>query len=198
MPKITKTIKKRGGKTAVWMDGRYFGTVQGEYETGFEPDAEQLSQMLASRGQTATEAAFALLGKRIYTEKEMRQALRKKFFPEEDVERALAYLKEGKYIDDGDYASLYASRAAASLKSSRQIRFELRQKGIPQEIIDAAAESSDDESEEEKARALAEKWRRTHRTGDERALKRSLYSYLARRGFDYSVVSSIIGEEFDE
>ena len=67
------------------------------------------------------------------------------------------------------------------MKSRREIRAQLQQKGVPAELIDDAFEACGDESgEAEAVRRLLEKKRFDPACADEREMQR-IYGYLARK-----------------
>ena len=93
--------------------------------------------------------ALSILGYRSHSEYELRQKLSRAGAEEEDIERVTEFLKEYKFLNDGDYAKRLA-HDLVKIKNfgMYRVRRELEQKGIdPYTIEDVVAELDDDEQE---------------------------------------------------
>ena len=73
------------------------------------------------------------------TEAQVRQKLKDEFYPEEVIDEAISAANRGRYLDDNRYA-LQKSRS----KSRRMISAELRNRGIPEALIEKALEETED------------------------------------------------------
>ena len=89
------------------------------------------------------------------TEAELRTKLADKGYDSEAIDDAVAYAYSYGYINDRRFAENYL-RVKSSSKSLRQIRFDLRQKGVDGAIIEELLSEAGD-SDEQLARSLIEK-----------------------------------------
>ena len=80
------------------------------------------------------------------TENEMRKKLAEQGFSPASVEDALLFLKHYRYLDDEDYARRYVEKNDHK-KSIRQMKFDLRQKGVSDDLVEMVFEDMEvDES----------------------------------------------------
>ena len=73
------------------------------------------------------------------TESEMRKKLAEQGFSPASVEDAVNFLLEYRYLNDENYALRYMEKNGKK-KSRRQIAFELKNKGIPAELVESVRE----------------------------------------------------------
>ena len=138
----------------------------------------------------ATESAARFLAVRPRSAQEVRQNLAKKETPPAVIEAALERLTAFGYIDDRAFADLWVrDRMTYKPTSPRALRFELRQKGISRDVIDAVLEDLDaGEAAYQAAQAQARRFRGMQR----RDFQSKISSLLQRRGFSYEVVRSTV------
>lgn len=80
------------------------------------------------------------------TENEMRKKLAEQGFSPASVEDAVLFLKHYRYLDDEDYARRYVEKNDHK-KSIRQMKFDLRQKGVSDDLVEMVFEDMEvDES----------------------------------------------------
>ncbi|NOR82439.1 MAG: regulatory protein RecX, partial [Ardenticatenales bacterium] len=125
-----------------------------------------------------------------------RRSLEGKGFDDIAIDHSLERLRETDLVDDVAFAhywieqrQLYRPRGAAML------RYELGQKGVERDIIAAALENIDEETLAYQA-ARGQAARLCHLP--QKDFNRRLGSYLARRGFPYSIVREIADRLRDE
>ena len=139
-----------------------------------------------------------LLGRRDYSEKELRDRLTRKGAGAADIDRVIARLDDLDLVDD--------ARVAAGLVRVRRkkrgvfaLRRELRRKGIVGSTAEDALAPVTHESQLAAALRILERhaWRFEDRDARSRA---RAYAFLARRGFPPDVVREALGasERFDE
>lgn len=142
-------------------------------------------------GQRALDTAAAMLGRKMYTCKELCDRLIKKGFLKEHAEEAVARLIEAGYLDDFRYAQLYIEDAVRlGAKGMYRIRQELYQKGISDSIIAKAME----ESETDERAALYEYVAARHlfdHIHSRRDLEK-VKARLVRRGYSLRDIQSVI------
>lgn len=150
-----------------------------------------LNQILIRR---ARERVLHLLKSSDKTEQELRKKLREGYYPEEAVSQAIEYVRSYHYIDDDGYARRYVE-SYKNRKSKRQIIYDLKQKGIPAEMVSGLLEENPVD-ELAQARKLLEKRRYDPATATMEE-RRKQASFLARKGFPYEVVEAALGRSRD-
>lgn len=115
---------------------------------------------------------------------------------EDDIAQAVIFrLQESGLVNDRDFASAWASSRHSHKKlSKRIIAGELRQKGILQEQIDEALDGIDEESEYRAAFDLAFKKYNTMSRLEADVQIRRIQSLLARKGFNFGIISRVLRE----
>lgn len=104
----------------------------------------------------------------------------------------LAFLRDGRFLDDRRYAAAFAAdKVRFSAWGRLKIRMGLRAKRIPDSIIAEAIEKID---EEDYANALmrAARAKAASLTLTDPADKRKLYLHLASRGFESSLIADAV------
>jgi regulatory protein len=140
-------------------------------------------------GDAALTYALSLLSYRARSEAEMRRRLSGRGYAPEAVEYVISELEELNYLDDNKFARSWVRSRRESRPGSRdKVMWELRAKGVGDEVIAEVLEDEyPPEDEVRVARMLAEK-----RASRQNCTRRSLYDYLRRRGFGYDVISQAV------
>ena len=121
------------------------------------------------------------------TENEMRKKLAEQGFSPASVEDAVLFLKHYRYLDDEDYARRYVEKNDHK-KSIRQMKFDLRQKGIGDDLVEMVFE---DMEVDESAQILGLLRKKNYDPEDPDPAKRQkIYAFLARKGFSYDAINS--------
>ncbi len=184
----------------IFIDGRFALGLSEELRylnglrEGQEIDPARLEELVKKEEfQKAMEQALNFLSFRKRSRKEVYDRLRKSDFPEETILSVLDRCQDLKYIDDYSFAeSFIKDKTNINKHGSRRIKQELRLKGISDEIINSF--EVDQEAEYEMALRLAEKRVRSYKNDDYQKKYRKLSGYLARRGYDYSIISDVLKE----
>lgn len=137
--------------------------------------------------QKAQSYSLRLLSLRLRSEKELREKLSLRKYPEEVINQLIEKLIQSKLLDDARFASLWVeNRKNLKNKSTYIIRRELKMKGISEEIINRSTDENTT-SDLESAIKLLE--RKSHlfsrKTGREKILKQQ--QYLVRNGFGFDI-----------
>lgn len=154
---------------------------------------------MAYRRSALEEAAY-FLGARRRTEQEVRDRLADKGYEKDETEAAIAELKAGRYIDDYEYAYLYAELSYGKRRASGRIICELTAKGVSGETAANAVEDYRfDNSIDERKMALEEarRLRGTMDIGDEASLRKAR-GRIARRLDSAGFTSGDIISALDE
>ncbi len=147
------------------------------------------------RDLKAREIVFRMLKLRLYSEQEIRTRLTKKQIEPKFIEDTIQYFKELEFIDDRKFTRQWiASRLAKSFGATR-IRFELRHKGIGDDLLNEELKViAQDYDEERIVEKLAHKRAQVYHGIPKDKLKQRVYGYLARRGFSSYAIGKAMRE----
>jgi regulatory protein len=199
MSRITGLTAARGRdkRVNVYLDGRLAFSLSAEValkeglRTGLElSEADRQALAGADRYQQCLDAAIRLLAVRPRSEDEIRQRLRKRGFESDELEKAVARLREQGLVDDAAFASYWKdNRQAFRPRSRRLTALELRRKGLDRAAIEAAVSQIDDGENAYRAATV-----RAPRlpAADYAVFRRRLGEYLRRRGFDYDIIQQTV------
>jgi len=138
----------------------------------------------------AVDRAVRLLARRPYSRAEIRRNLESKEIAPAVIDDALNRLERLGYVDDRAFALYWIeNRERFRPRGPRALRYELRQKGVSDSIIDEALEGLDPASS---ARQAAEDKARRLRGLDPDEFRQRIGSFLIRRGFEYDVVREVV------
>ena len=141
--------------------------------------------------ESAYQKATRLLDYRPRTEMEIRQKLQQKGFETEEIETVVRRLKNANLVADEQFAKMWIeNRNESHPRSRRMIRYELKNKGISEQIIDNALTESEQDSE--LAMKAASRYARRLNSVDRQAFQKRLSAYLARRGFSYGTIAPVV------
>ena len=101
-------------------------------------------------------------------------------------------LEDYGYIDDQKYAENFA--LYKKNKGKKALRFELKMKGVDEEIINGVLEKI--ESQKDVIFTLAQKFLKNKKPAPD--LKQKLFRHLASKGFEFEEINSVITEIFKE
>lgn len=129
----------------------------------------------------ALAAALRAIGRKERTEAEMRSWLADREYGEEEIDRVLAYLTENLAVNDARYATAFtADKRELSGWGRVRIEATLIKRGVPGDLIAAALDQDDGESEVDRAtRVLVKKGSLLEDPKD----RQRAMGLLARRGF---------------
>jgi regulatory protein len=144
----------------------------------------------------ALDQVVRLLARRPYSTAEIRRYLESKQVPSAVIDEVLAKLAHLGYVDDRAFAEFWVeNRERFRPRGSRALRYELRQKGIADELIDAVLGEFD--AHDSAYRAAQERVRRLRRLTPEQ-FRTKLGAFLIQRGFAYDIVREVINQVIDE
>ena len=200
--KITavKQQVKRTDRYSVYLDGKYsFSLREAELiKLGLHSGQEISEEMLSEyRGESDFgkwyDKTLNLLSFRLRSEWELRDYLRRKDCPPEISNKILNKLSDNGYLNDEQFAKRWVeNRRLLKATSRRKLLMELKQKRIPSSIIDKVlADDKEETDEREVLRELVEKKR--HRYPD----RTKFIQYLARQGYSYDDIKSVLNESTD-
>lgn len=148
--------------------------------------------------QAAFDRAVRFLAYRPRSIEEVRRHLDKKEVPDSHIAAVIERLLRRGYVDDMEFARFWvANRDRFKPMGSRALRYELRQKGVDDEIINSLLAEFD---EEESAYRAAQARMSRYRGFTRQAFRQKLGALLRRRGFSEFTISDValrLQEEFE-
>lgn len=190
-----KTQVKREGRYSIFVDGKYAFSLSAEglLDSGFVV-GQELSrvELTEAKQQSQTDKAYnltlACVARRMRSEGELHDYFRRKGYSDDFAKTVLPKLKRQGLVDDAEFARRWVeNRRLLKATSAKKLRLELRQKKISNELIESVL-SSDETDERQILRELVEKKRKQSRYQD----PQKLMMYLARQGFSYNDIKSVI------
>ncbi|MBQ3265627.1 MAG: regulatory protein RecX [Ruminococcus sp.] len=195
---ITAVEPRKKGLSALYIDGELAMKLDAEvllahrFDVGREIDDEQLHACVKdSDKKRCKDKALWLISFRDHSRKELIDKLRRDY-PEDICEAAVDRLEELGLIDDGRFARRYAADLIG-LKhlSARGVRQKLYEKGIDRDLIDEVLDEVFIDEKEQIRTLIERKYARS--LSDEKGQRRCANA-LARMGFGYSDIKSVMRE----
>ncbi|HEY7897701.1 MAG: regulatory protein RecX [Gemmatimonadales bacterium] len=147
--------------------------------------------------QTPYNRALDLLSARPYTVRQLRRKLIQKEVPAEEAEAVIARLLGAGLLDDERYALAYArSKLVNQGASARRISQDLARKGVNAELSrQAIAQVVDEEEVDTKAVIERVARKKIASMGDLEpvVVRRRLFAFLARKGYELDEIRDVVG-----
>jgi len=194
MKKITaiEVQKNNPKRVNLYLEGEFaFGLdrfVAAWLTVGQSLDEEKITSLQFEDSQEkAYRQALLFLGIRARSKMEVRKNLEKHEIPAILIDQTIARLREERLLDDGQFAQTWvANRSEFRPRSRRALTAELRQKGLADADIKSATEKVNEES---LAFTAAQKRLRRLDGLEWSEFRKKLSEFLARRGFEYDVIT---------
>ncbi|MGL4873511.1 MAG: recombination regulator RecX [Clostridium sp.] len=202
MGKITRIEegKRNKNRVNIYVDEDFSFAIDVElsYKMGLkknlEIDEEKIKEAVLKDGfSKCKERAIKIVERSYKTEKELREKLRGYEFLEEQIDYAINFLIEYKFLDDVKYTRMYIKDKLFN-QGSNKIKFALERKGINKEVIAEILSEFDKEEEVSRGVYLCEKKYNIlkGKETDKYKLKDKLFRYLIGRGYEFSSAKEII------
>lgn len=192
-----KLQKRNKNRVSIYVDGKFLTGMQSitaareGLKTGLEIDERRLMNLVyESETAEAFDKALGYIARGPKTCREVTDYLCSKQFSADAAQSAEHKLCEYGYLDDKKYVESYISCYSAE-RGINRLKADLLAKGIDKNL--AEEKLSAVTGQEEAAAEAAKKYMRTHKEADKNKLCRHLYS----KGFSYSVISAVTGEDYD-
>lgn len=157
-------------------------------QTLTDSEVDQLAD--ARRLQRAYDLALRYLSYRPRSTEEVRRHLAKKQLPDSRIAEVLERLRQRGYVDDMEFARYWiSSRDRFKPMGLRALKYELRQKGVDDEIVDASLAEVDEEASAIRA---AQTRMSRYRGSSPQAFRHKLSAMLRRRGFGEYTIRDIV------
>ncbi len=146
----------------------------------------------------AMDRAMRLLAARAHYSGELRAKLLKKNFTRSAVDYVESECYRLRLLDDEQFAFDLCRELHSRGYGIYQIKFRMRKKGIPADMIEQAvngvADENPDAEREAAEQAFASKMRMLIREDDPRKKREKLYRYMMTRGFSGEIIRSLLEE----
>jgi regulatory protein len=204
MRKVTaiEAQKRNPNRVNIYLDDQFaFGLariVAAWLQVGQELSDEKIATMQAEDArEVALQKALHFLSYRARSIEEVRKNLEKHEIPEAAIQPTLEKLQNAGLLNDHDFARTWVeNRNTFRPRGRRALRMELRQKGLPESVIETTLEETTDE--EALALTAARKHLRKLQGLDWMDFRKKMAGFLGRRGFPYEVVASATRQVWQE
>jgi|SRR3990170_6868286 len=202
--KITSIQKqKRNPKRVnVYLDGDFaFGLsriVAAWLRVGQELNEEKIKALKEEDNlEVVYQQALKFVGYSMRTEAEVQEKLHGGDFPEHVIDEVIVRLRQSGLVDDERFATLWVeNRNDFRPRSHRALVYELRRKGIPDQLITKTLTGT--VPEEELAYRAALRHSGKLRELDRSEFRRKLGGFLTRRGFPYDIIAPVVDRVWTE
>ena len=192
----------KGGRYYIYADGEYIASVSPEVwytlpdrlreDPGEEEIAELKNEITARK---AYSSALRIVTARAHSEKELRVKLGKKY-PSGAVDAAIARCRDAGFINDREFASLYARELAEKKRYGvMRIRQELAARGVEREDVEDALDMPDVDFSAN-IRYIIES--RYYDCLDSEKGRRKLFAALNRSGYGYDEIKEVLSDLDEE
>ena len=200
---IINALQRKGNNVIIIFDDREPVTI--DYRTVLDNGLrkndsidEKFFEQLISESSflKIKDSAFRLLGRRHHSTSELRNKLAKKKYQKEIVEKVLADLTTGKFLDDELFAVAYLEERSLKKIGVNKLKAELFKKGIDRKIIDKVLLNIDSDLSYEQAFELAKRkiLFLQRKELDKNKLKTKIFSYLSSRGFESEIILKVLND----
>ena len=196
-----KQQKRNPDRINIYLDGEYSFSLSkitaAWLAVGQSLSEEKISSLqLQDAQEVAYQSAIKYIQYRPHSSQEIRQYLSRHQIAPDVIEAVLVRLGRSGLTDDQEFAKMWVdNRSEFRPRSKRVLEMELRQRGIDHQSIDQALVDMDEERLAYKAGVKQAK----RYTGLEKVVfKRKLFAYLARNGFNYDVIPSVVERIWNE
>lgn len=198
-----KPADRLNKRQKVYLDGRFAFSLavkavkEARLIVGQELSEEQAAALAGEDKQNRLlDGARRYFGYRPQSEAELKKKMAHKGVLPSEIEAACARLKSEGLVDDSGFARFWKeNRQSFAPRSRRLVRQELKNKGVPEDVIERVTGDLDDT--DSAYRAALDKARRLVPC-DYQVFSRRLGSYLARRGFSYEVIKPALARVWEE
>lgn len=144
----------------------------------------------------AFDHAAQLLARRPYSTAEIRRKLQSTDTAPPIIDEVLARLERMGYVDDHAFAQYWVeNRERFRPRGPRALRYELRQKGVAQSVIDAVLGEVDaHDSAYHAVQDHIRRWRGLAQAD----FRNKAGAFLARRGFGYDIIREVVDQAIAE
>ena len=196
--------KNNNHRVSVFVDNEYAFSLDGadSLAMGIKPGRELTKEDIEKckwecNYTKARDKALDVLSRKPISQKDLAKKLLEKGYDAEVSDKVIAELSDLGYVNDFDYAALFLEHCRTKMWGTKKIKYEMKQKGIPDSIIsDILSDYEEYSLEEEITAMIISKY-----SGDDFSdmkTKAKVTRYLASRGFDFSMIDRCIRKAMEE
>lgn len=198
--KITEVSPQKNNslKVNVFVDGEYRFSLDGADAAlrGIKPGKELSEKdianlMMDSRFTKARDTALNILSRKTITSHDLCVKLGEKGYEDIVIGEVIKELESLGYIDDESYASMYLEYCLEKIWGKKKITYEMKQKGISDEIIESVLGAYEDDAALEQMTEVIKQKYMYDELSDPKT-KAKITRYFASRGFDFSQINTAI------
>jgi regulatory protein len=197
------TVQKRNPQRVnIDLDGEFaFGLsriVAAWLHVGRVLSDQDIAQLQAKEtNEVAFQSALHFISYRPRTTAEILKKMSEKGFAEEVIEATIARLRTNGLLDDTSFARTWVeNQSTFRPRGQRALTFELRRKGVTDEVIAQALEETP--AEEELAYQAGTRQARKLVNLERNEFRMKLSAFLARRGFSYGTIAPVVSRIWTE
>lgn len=192
-----KQQQKRADRYSVYVDQKYVFSLSesallaNSLFVGQELNEQELAALKdTSQRDKAYNQALGQIARRVRSEWEVRDYLKRKGYDPELIEEIIQRLYAIDLLNDAEFARMWIdNRRLLKGTSTRRLQMELRQKHIPDEVIQSSL-ANDSTDERAILGDLIARKRKIARFADDQ----KLIAYLLRQGFNYDDIKQVLRE----
>ena len=194
--------KKNSRRVNISLDGEFaFGlsnTVAAWLQVGQKLDEKRVDELiLRDEREVAFQRGMHYSGYRMRSEKEMEEKLSSYGYGDDVISDVMTRLRSLGVVNDQFFTQNWVeNRVSFHPRSKRQIAYELRRKGIADELIASVLSNSVDENQ--LAYRLGMKYASRLKDAEWEIFRKKLGSYLLRKGFSYEIVKAVTVQIWEE
>lgn len=194
--------KRNKERVNIYIDDEFAFSLSAEivYKENLEPkqviDLGKLTKLAREDEFMKCKSSALKIVERSYkSEKEIENKLRTKEYSKESINRTIEFLREYNLVDDISYTKMYIKDKLKS-QGKNKIKYNLKRKGISDELIKEELSKVDDDDSKDGAIVLAQKKYKElqRRESDKYKISQKLYRFLISKGYNYDLASKVIKE----
>ena len=194
--------KRNKERVNIYIDDEFAFSLSAEivYKENLAPkqviDVEKLTRLAREDEFMKCKSSALKIVERSYkTEKEIFNKLITKEYSKESINRTIEFLREYNLINDRNYVKMCVKDKLKS-QGKNKIKYNLKRKGISDELIIEELSKIDDEDSKNGAIILAQKKYNElkRRESDQYKLSQKLYRFLISKGYNYDLASDVMKE----
>jgi regulatory protein len=196
-----ETQKRRPDRANIHLDGEFAfslaGILAAKLKVGQQLDPSAVASLKDDdAAEQAFQRALRFLSFRTRSEAELRVHLRKHKVPDAVVDRTMLRLKGSQLADDSRFAQAWIeNRNTFRPRGRRALLWELKRKGISAQQAESAVAELDEPALAYQAAGKRAQHLATQPWPD---FRRKLSAFLARRGFDSSIIAPVVSRLWGE
>jgi len=196
--------KNNNMRVSVFVDGQYCFSLDAAEAAlkGIKPGKELSEKdiknlLMDCEFSKARDYALGVLSRKSITSFGLREKLLEKGYDDIIISEVVNELTDLGYIDDQSYCQMFLEYCLEKVWGKKKIRFEMKNKGLSDELIGLSLENLSDEAFFEPMKEVIISKYGSEDLSDIK-VKNKITRYFASRGFDFSQINSVLKEISDE